>query len=114
LLGVLLEEGTRLLRKYGPGVLDKIVEKTIDEGPALVAKGWQKVKSEAPPAATKVRGGGASAGRWVGRQAKAVSLASRISLQTARRGIWGAGGVASRRLRWDGTGAARPTVNHRC
>jgi hypothetical protein len=69
LLGVLLEEGTRLLRKYGPGVLDKIVEKTIDQGPGLVAKGWQKIKSEAPrPQSRSGVGLPLQEGGWAGRR----------------------------------------------
>jgi hypothetical protein len=44
-LGVALEEGTRLARKYGPALLDRITEQAIDKGPGLVAEGWQKAKT---------------------------------------------------------------------
>jgi len=61
-LGVALEEGTRLARKYGPALLDKMTEQAIDKGPALVAKGWQRAKTEIPPVARKVKDGAIATG----------------------------------------------------
>lgn len=69
-LGVALEEGTRLLRKYGPALLDKITEQAIDKVPELVAKGWEKAKTEVPPAASKVMDGTAAVGTRAVREAK--------------------------------------------
>jgi hypothetical protein len=64
-LGVALEEGTRLVRKYGPALLDKMTEQAIEKGPPLAAKGWEKLKTEVPPAARKVKDGAVAAGKRV-------------------------------------------------
>ena len=71
-LGIALEEATRLVRKYGPGVLDKTVEAVIEKGPPLAARGWETVKTQAPPAADRVKDGTAAAGRWAVREAKSL------------------------------------------
>lgn len=71
-LGVALEEGTRLARKYGPALLDKITEQAIDKGPGLVAVGWEKAKTEGPPAARKLKNGAVAAGKRVARKAKSL------------------------------------------
>ena len=67
-LGVALEEGTRLARKYGPALLDKLTEQAIDRGPGLVAEGWQKAKTEVPPLASSVKAGAVAAGRRTAKQ----------------------------------------------
>lgn len=71
-LGVVLEEGTRLARKYGPALLDKMTEQAIDKGPELVAKGWQKARTEVPPVARKVKHGAAALGRRAVRDVKSL------------------------------------------
>jgi hypothetical protein len=71
-LGVALEEGTRLARKYGPALLDKVTEQAIDKGPELVAKGWQKAKTEIPPVARKVKDGAAAVGKRAAREVKSL------------------------------------------
>jgi hypothetical protein len=76
-LGIALEEATRLVRKYGPGVLDKTVEAVIEKGPPLAARGWETVKTQAPPAAGRVKGGTAAAGRWAVREAKSLRRAKK-------------------------------------
>ncbi len=72
LLGVVLEEGTRLARKYGPALLDKMTEQAIDKGPPLVAKGWEKAKTEAPPVARKVKDGAVATGKRAAGAAKSL------------------------------------------
>jgi|GEM_PF-2003300 len=71
-LGIALEEGTRLVRKYGPGVLDKTVEAVIEKGPPLAAKAWESVKTQAPSAAGRVKDGTAATRRWAVREAKSL------------------------------------------
>ena len=62
-IGIALEEGTRLARKYGPALLDKMTQQAIDKGPALLAKGWQSAKTEIPPVARTVKDGAIAAGK---------------------------------------------------
>lgn len=71
-LGVVLEEGTRLARKYGPALLDKITEQAIDKGPGLVAEGWQKAKTEVLPFASRVKAGAGAAGRRTAKQVRSL------------------------------------------
>jgi hypothetical protein len=94
-LGVLLEEGTRLARKYGPALLDKMTEQAIDKGPPLVAKGWERVKIEGPPVARKVKDGAVAAGKRAAREAK--------SLRRTKKGDQEDTEVASPRVPEDGS-----------
>jgi hypothetical protein len=100
-LGIALEEGTRLVRKYGPGVLDKTVEAVIEKGPPLAARGWETVKTQAPPAAGRVKDGTAAAGRWAVRGAK--------SLRRTKKGDQEGTEVASPRVSEDGPEPATET-----
>ena len=71
-LGVALEEGTGLARKYGPALLDKITEQAIDKGPGLVAKGWKITKTEVPQVAHKVKDGAVATGKRAASQVKSL------------------------------------------
>jgi hypothetical protein len=71
-LGVALEEGTRLARKYGPALLDRITEQAIDKGPGLIAEGWQKAKTEVPSLASRVKAGAGAAGRMTAKQVRSL------------------------------------------
>lgn len=102
-LGVVLEEGTRLARKYGPALLDKITEQAIDKGPELVAKGWEKAKTELPPVASKVKDGAAAAGR------RAVSEVK--SLRRTKNGDQEGTEVASPRVPEDGSHEGQEPVH---
>jgi len=78
-IGIALEEGTRLARKYGPGLLDKTVEAVIEKGPPLAAKGWETVKTEVPPAAGKAKDVVAAAGRRAARRTKSLGRTKKVA-----------------------------------
>ncbi len=102
-IGIALEEGTRLVRKYGPALLDKTVEVVIEKGPPLAVKGWETVKTEVPPAASRVKDGAAALGRRAAREAQSLRRTKKSDQEGAE--------VASPRVPEDGSHEGQEPVH---
>jgi hypothetical protein len=71
IIGVAVDQGVRLARKYGPQLADKFAETVIDKGPVVVKMVVGGVQEQGPPAIRKLRGGVDSAGRQVQERTRA-------------------------------------------